>query len=771
MVVATLYSWQADPLFLAAEEVQDSADRLQSSFHQWQLLLQRQECGDEPATRQTYPQADNDDDGDSIWPVRSGDDEDVVVVTVDQQVDEEGVRLVMLCACDTLKWQLEAFERAARDDEWRAAALGEAPSSVNDTRERRRQFVSAIRAQLQQVQAVIRPAIGAASPAAASAIVSGSSDGSSGEWGATSSAISGVDSGGITVAFPSGLAAAASNASSRAAAAAAAAVAVAAEAAAASGTDRDPTSLSPSRPSPFRVAGVSSDNGHPLDSRLVAFLTPTRVAVSRSSSGGSTSSFMTIASTSSSSVSGATCSSSVSGATSSSSVSGATSSSSDSGSTSSRSGNTSNSSSSRADKIAESDRVSAVASAPAALVKSASPPVTAATTAATAAATAAAGPAISQSAVLEAVGTAGAGAAAAAAAAAGAAAGAAVEAAAAAFSSSASAVSTFGRWIAGSPTRALDGSGGADVAADDWLRVRPQAIRVSLSEDEEEEVINPLTSLQTGSEASRQPSAAGNSACDSAGNEGTGVRAQTYGSDVGGSQLSREHSDSEHAPLFGGGAGRTGRGAWWGQQQQRRRQQPSWQCLVYWLRQIQRPGESAGAAGGAGGAGAAGAAGYGEKDRVGSGRLLLDGRMDMGEMELGLLQLNTSQVAQMNAHWPAQRLAEEDEEEEDQRRGNTHDDDAGENQRLVFGWQLSLHRKKQRPRSKDGGGKGGECEGEGSEGGAVVLMGMSARQLVAALIAIVGVVLLILLLLWSWSGVTAAEQQGVNVSSLPPPND
>ncbi|CAI5469856.1 unnamed protein product [Closterium sp. Yama58-4] len=367
MVVATLYTWQADPLFLAAEEVQDSADRLQSSFHQWQLLLQRRECGDEPATWQTHPE--NDNDGDSIWPVRSGDDEDVVVVTFDQQVDEEGVRLVMLCACDTLRWQLEAFERAARDDEWRAEALGQAPSAVNETRERRRQFVSAIRAQLQQVQDIIRPAIGAASPTAKAAVASGSSVGSS-------SAVSGVDSGGIT---------------------------------------------------------------------------------------------------------------------------------------------------------------------------------------------------------------------------------------------------------------------------------------------------------------------------------------------------------------------------------------------------IQRPGE-----GGAAGVGAGGGAGAGEKEKMGSGRLLLDGRMDMAEMELGLLQLNNSQVAQMNAHWPAQRLAEED-EDEDQRQGSAHDDDAGENQRLVFGWQLSLHRKKRRSRSKARGKGEGDGEEEG-EGGTVVLMGLNGRELVTALVAIVGIFLLILLLL-SWCGAGGSAQQASSSPSLPPPND
>ncbi|CAI5994244.1 unnamed protein product [Closterium sp. NIES-65] len=374
----------------------------------------------------------------------------------------------MLCACDTLRWQLEAFERAARDDEWRAEALGQAPSSVNETRERRRQFVSAIRMQLQQVQAVIRPAIGASSAAADTAVASGSSVGSS-------SAVSGVDSGGITVAFPSGLAAAASNASSRAAAAAVASTE----------TDGNPAFVSPSS---FRAA--------------------------------------------------------------------------------------------------------------------------------------------------------------------------------------------------------------------------------------------------------------------------------------------------DHAPLFGGGAtggGATGsRGGWWGQQQQRRwrrgreQQQPSWQCLVYWLKHIQRPGEGGAAGGGAGGV--AGKGGYGEKETMGSGRLLLDGRVDMAEMELGLLQLNNSQVAQMNAHWPAQRLAEE-EEEDDQRQGSAHDDDAGENQRLVFGWQLSLHRKKQRSRSKAGGKGGvGESDGEESEGGAVVLMGLNGRELVTALVAIVGIILLILLLL-SWCGVGGSAQQASSSPSLPPPND
>ncbi|CAI5468476.1 unnamed protein product [Closterium sp. Yama58-4] len=596
MVVATLYTWQADPLFLAAEEVQDSADRLQSSFHQWQLLLQRRECGDEPATWQTHPE--NDNDGDSIWPVRSGDDEDVVVVTVDQQVDEEGVRLVMLCACDTLRWQLEAFERAARDDEWRAEALGQAPSSVNETRERRRQFVSAIRAQLQQVQAVIRPAIGAASPAADAAVASGSSVGSS-------SAVSGVDSGGITVAFPSALAAAASNASSRAAAAAA-------EAVAPIGTNGNLALVSPSPPSSFRATDVSSGSGidSSLDSRLAA------------------------------------------------------------------------------------------------------------------------------------------------------------------------------------PTRALDGSGDADVASDNWLRVRQDAIRVSLS-DEEEDIASLSAFANNGS-----PGAFETSQKAFGGELGGSHSSQ---SQLGGSRLGREHSDSEHAPLFGGGAtggaGNSGgfgpetgakagcssgsRGGWWGQHQQRRwrrgrqqQQQPTWQCLVYWLKQIQRPGEG-GAGGAAGGVAAGGAGGgwYGEKEKMGAGRLLLDGRMDMAEMELGLLQLNNSQVAQMNAHWPAQRLAEED-EDEDQRQGSAHDDDAGENQRLVFGWQLSLHQKKQRPRSKAGGKGGGrECDGEEeSEGGAVVLMGLNGRELVTALVAIVGIFLLILLLL-SWCGAGGAAQQASSSPSLPPPND
>ncbi|CAI6003202.1 unnamed protein product [Closterium sp. NIES-65] len=121
--MAMLRSWQADPLFPAAEEVQDSADRLRSSFHQWQQLTTVDTAGS---------------GGGGL-----------------ARVDEEGARLVLLSACDTLKWQLQEFERAVLRDAASSTASLRRPERASggrpqEVQARRQQFISAIRAQLAQ---------------------------------------------------------------------------------------------------------------------------------------------------------------------------------------------------------------------------------------------------------------------------------------------------------------------------------------------------------------------------------------------------------------------------------------------------------------------------------------------------------------------------------------------------------------------------------------------------------------------------------------------
>ncbi|CAI5988864.1 unnamed protein product [Closterium sp. NIES-64] len=127
--MAMLSSWQADPLFPAAEEVQDSADRLRSSFHQWQQLTTVDTAGS---------------GGGGL-----------------ARVDEEGARLVLLSACDTLKWQLQEFERAVLRDAASSTASLRRPERASggrpqEVQARRQQFISAIRAQLAQVDTAVR---------------------------------------------------------------------------------------------------------------------------------------------------------------------------------------------------------------------------------------------------------------------------------------------------------------------------------------------------------------------------------------------------------------------------------------------------------------------------------------------------------------------------------------------------------------------------------------------------------------------------------------
>lgn len=115
MAATCLQEWLVDPLFQSAEEVQDSADRLESNYRTW-----LQELGGQTKARSCQ--------------------------------DAETQRLRLMSSCDTLRWQLEVFERAIKSDR---VSTGNAAMDAAIKR-RRQNFVNIIRQQLQSIEVQVR---------------------------------------------------------------------------------------------------------------------------------------------------------------------------------------------------------------------------------------------------------------------------------------------------------------------------------------------------------------------------------------------------------------------------------------------------------------------------------------------------------------------------------------------------------------------------------------------------------------------------------------
>ncbi|KAH7510916.1 hypothetical protein FEM48_ZijujUnG0064600 [Ziziphus jujuba var. spinosa] len=96
--------WEKDPFFSAAEEVQESADRMESTYRTWIH-----------ATK----------DASSMW-----------------NADE--LRRDLRTALGTTKWQLEEFERAVNSSYVR--------NSIDDAKDRHREFISAIEDQISKIE-------------------------------------------------------------------------------------------------------------------------------------------------------------------------------------------------------------------------------------------------------------------------------------------------------------------------------------------------------------------------------------------------------------------------------------------------------------------------------------------------------------------------------------------------------------------------------------------------------------------------------------------
>ncbi|CAN1277348.1 hypothetical protein LINPERPRIM_LOCUS16300 [Linum perenne] len=116
-MASSLQKWEADPLFSAAEVVQDSADRMESLYRLLmhdQTLLQDNHSDPKLLTAIDYHRRD--------------------LVTI----------------LETAKWQLEDFERAVN-----SSAMADKSRSREDVIARHRQFVTAIREQIKLVEARI----------------------------------------------------------------------------------------------------------------------------------------------------------------------------------------------------------------------------------------------------------------------------------------------------------------------------------------------------------------------------------------------------------------------------------------------------------------------------------------------------------------------------------------------------------------------------------------------------------------------------------------
>ncbi|CAI0391849.1 unnamed protein product [Linum tenue] len=113
-MASSLQQWEADPLFSAAEVVQDSADRMDSLFR---LLLHDQ----------SLLQEDHSDPR--------------LLATIDYH------RRDLVTILETAKWQLEDFERAVN-----TSAMSDKSQSKEDVVARHRQFITAIREQIKLVE-------------------------------------------------------------------------------------------------------------------------------------------------------------------------------------------------------------------------------------------------------------------------------------------------------------------------------------------------------------------------------------------------------------------------------------------------------------------------------------------------------------------------------------------------------------------------------------------------------------------------------------------
>ncbi|XP_057469385.1 uncharacterized protein LOC130758476 [Actinidia eriantha] len=96
--------WEKDPFFSAAEEVQESADRMESTYRTWIHSLK---------------------DSSSMW-------------------NSEELRRDLHTALGTTKWQLEEFERAVK--------CSYINSLADDSKERHRQFITAIECQISKIK-------------------------------------------------------------------------------------------------------------------------------------------------------------------------------------------------------------------------------------------------------------------------------------------------------------------------------------------------------------------------------------------------------------------------------------------------------------------------------------------------------------------------------------------------------------------------------------------------------------------------------------------
>lgn len=96
--------WEKDPFFSAAEEVQESADRMESTYRTWMHAVK---------------------DTSSMW-------------------NSDELRRDLHTALGTTKWQLEEFERAVK--------LSYANTSAEDARDRHHQFIIAIRNQISMIE-------------------------------------------------------------------------------------------------------------------------------------------------------------------------------------------------------------------------------------------------------------------------------------------------------------------------------------------------------------------------------------------------------------------------------------------------------------------------------------------------------------------------------------------------------------------------------------------------------------------------------------------
>ncbi|KAK9270360.1 hypothetical protein L1049_025939 [Liquidambar formosana] len=100
--------WEKDPFFSAAEEVQESADRMESTYRTWIHAMK---------------------DASSMW-------------------DSDELRRDLHTALGTAKWQLEEFERAV--------GSSYVNSSADDARDRHRQFILAIENQISSIESSLK---------------------------------------------------------------------------------------------------------------------------------------------------------------------------------------------------------------------------------------------------------------------------------------------------------------------------------------------------------------------------------------------------------------------------------------------------------------------------------------------------------------------------------------------------------------------------------------------------------------------------------------